>query len=119
VELVLLHSFESGGDLGLGGSGCAGGDGLVELEEGVLARLGGIGLEVFGERLLLASGDVFGREEHALARLGCIGLEVFGERLLLAASEVFGRCVPLRRLSWDIDDRVALVLLPSSEREGV
>jgi hypothetical protein len=89
VELVLLHSFESVEDLGLGGSECTDGDGLVELEENALARLGGI------------------------------GLEVFGERLLLAASEVFGRCVPLRRLSCDIDDRVALVLLLSSEREGV
>ena len=36
VELVLLHSFESVEDLGLGGSGCVGGDDLVELKEDVL-----------------------------------------------------------------------------------
>ena len=36
VELVLLHRFESVEALGLGGSGCAGGDDLVELKEDVL-----------------------------------------------------------------------------------
>ena len=86
MELVLLHSFVSVEDLGLEGSGCASGGGLVELEEDVL---------------------------------GGFDFEVFGERLLLAARDVFGRCAPLRGRPPDIDDRVALVLLLSSEREGV